>query len=52
MMKEGKAMVNYAQRPDGTIFFRLVFPNHQTEKGHIAQLLKIILETADRVDIV
>jgi glutamate/tyrosine decarboxylase-like PLP-dependent enzyme len=52
MVKEGKAMVNYAQRADGTIFFRLVFPNHQTERAHISELLKIILETADRLDIV
>lgn len=52
LIKEGKAMVNYAQRADGTIFFRLVFPNHVTEKGHVTELLKIILETADRIDIV
>lgn len=52
MVKEGRAMVNYAQRADGTIFFRLVFPNHQTQKSHISELLKIILETADRIDIV
>jgi glutamate/tyrosine decarboxylase-like PLP-dependent enzyme len=52
LVKEGRAMVNYAQRPDGTTFFRLVFPNHQTQKAHIAELLKIILETADRIDIV
>ncbi len=51
LVKEGKAMVNYAQRPDGTIFFRLVFPNHQTERSHISELLKMILETADRLDI-
>lgn len=52
LVKEGQAMVNYAQRPDGTIFFRLVFPNHQTQKCHIDKLLKLILETADRLDIV
>ena len=52
LVKEGKAMVNYAQRADGTIFFRLVFPNHQTQQKHISDLLKIILETADRIDIV
>ena len=52
LVKEGKAMVNYAQRTDGTIFFRLVFPNHQTERAHISELFKIILETADRIDIV
>jgi glutamate/tyrosine decarboxylase-like PLP-dependent enzyme len=52
LVKEGKAMVNYAQRADGTIFFRLVFPNHRTQKSHISELLKIILETADRLDIV
>ena len=52
LIKEGKAMVNYAERADGTIFFRLVFPNHKTQKAHISELLKIILETADRIDIV
>lgn len=52
LVKSGKALVNYAQRPDGTVFFRLVFPNHQTEKTHIIDLIKIILETADQVDIV
>jgi glutamate/tyrosine decarboxylase-like PLP-dependent enzyme len=51
LVKEGRAMVNYAQRADGTIFFRLVFPNHQTERAHISELLKIILETAGRLDI-
>jgi glutamate/tyrosine decarboxylase-like PLP-dependent enzyme len=52
LVREGRAMVNYAQRADGTIFFRLVFPNHQTQKAHVSELLKIILETADRVAIV
>ena len=51
LVKEGRAMVNYAQRPDGTIFFRLVFPNHQTQRSHVSELLKLILETADRLDI-
>lgn len=50
LVKEGRAMVNYAQRADGTIFFRLVFPNHNTQKSHVSELLKIILETADRLD--
>lgn len=52
LIKNGKAMVNYAQRPDGTIFFRLVFPNHKTQKSHVSELFKMILETADRLDIV
>ncbi|MCM2351488.1 MAG: aminotransferase class V-fold PLP-dependent enzyme [Bacteriovoracaceae bacterium] len=52
LVQEGRALVNYAQRADGTIFFRLVFPNHQTQKSHISELLKIILETANRLDIV
>jgi glutamate/tyrosine decarboxylase-like PLP-dependent enzyme len=52
LVKEGKAMVNYAQRADGTIFFRLVFPNHNTQEQHITELLRLILETAQRVDIV
>ncbi|HXH74130.1 MAG TPA: pyridoxal-dependent decarboxylase [Bacteriovoracaceae bacterium] len=51
LVKEGKALVNYAQRADGTIFFRLVFPNHQTQRAHIIELLKIIEETAQRVDL-
>lgn len=51
LVKEGRAMVNYAERADGTIFFRLVFPNHRTQKAHVSELLKIILETADRLDI-
>lgn len=52
LLKEGRAMVNYAQRPDGTIFFRLVFPNQRTQKSHVSELLKLILETAERLDIV
>lgn len=51
LVKEGKALVNYATRADGTIFFRLVFPNHQTQKGHVSELLKIILDTADQIEI-
>jgi glutamate/tyrosine decarboxylase-like PLP-dependent enzyme len=50
LIKNGKAMVNYAQRPDGTIFLRLVFPNPLTEKKHIINLLNLILEAADRQD--
>ncbi len=51
LVKEGKALVNYAQRPDGTVFLRLVFPNHQTEKANVAELLKLIEETAERIDL-
>src|SRR5690606_4662973 len=32
LVAKGQAMVNYAERPDGTIFFRLVIPNHHTKK--------------------
>jgi glutamate/tyrosine decarboxylase-like PLP-dependent enzyme len=49
LVKDGKAMVNYAQRPDGTIFFRLVFPNHLTQKTDIDLLLDLILETAQKL---
>ncbi len=52
LVKNGRALVNYAQRPDGTIFFRLVFPNHQTQHSHVDELIKIILETANHIDIV
>ena len=43
-------MVNYAQRADGTIFFRLVFPNHQTKGEHVAELMKLIEEKAALLD--
>ncbi len=50
LIHSGKAMVNYAERADGTIFLRLVFPNHQTEKSHVSELLKIISEVAEMVE--
>lgn len=42
LLHKGMAMVNYAERPDGTIFFRLVLPNHHTTKEHIDYLLDLI----------
>ena len=42
LVAKGSAMVNYAERPDGTIFFRLVLPNHHTTKEHIDYLLDLI----------
>jgi glutamate/tyrosine decarboxylase-like PLP-dependent enzyme len=50
LLASGKAMVNYAERADGTIFLRLVFPNHLTEKSHVSELLKIITEIADLIE--
>lgn len=49
LVNEGRALVNYAKRPDGTIFFRLVFPNHQTQKKHVTLLLNLIIEKADSI---
>lgn len=51
LLASGRAMVNYAERADGTIFFRLVFPNHLTEKSHVSELLKILTETAELVEL-
>ncbi|MGE3608706.1 MAG: aspartate aminotransferase family protein [Bacteriovoracaceae bacterium] len=51
LVKEGKALVNYAQRPDGTIFFRVVFPNHSTQKSDISELLKLIREKAEEIEL-
>lgn len=51
LLASGKAMVNYAERADGTIFLRLVFPNHQTQKSHVSELLKIITDIADLVEL-
>ncbi len=50
LLASGRAMVNYAERADGTIFFRLVFPNHLTQKSHVSELMKIITEIADLVE--
>lgn len=49
LVKSGKALVNYAERADGTTFFRLVFPNHQTEKAHVTELIKIIVDIAENL---
>lgn len=51
LLKHGLAMVNYAQRSDGTIFFRLVFPNHLTQKTHVTQLISLIVEQAEKLDL-
>jgi hypothetical protein len=51
LVKEGKSLVNYAKRSDGTIFFRLVFLNHQTQSLHIDELMQSILEIADGLDV-
>jgi glutamate/tyrosine decarboxylase-like PLP-dependent enzyme len=50
LIEGGKAMVNYAKRPDGTIFFRLVFPNHRTTKDDLVRLFDILEEVIDQVD--
>jgi glutamate/tyrosine decarboxylase-like PLP-dependent enzyme len=51
LLASGKAMVNYAERADGTILFRLVFPNHLTQKSHVSELLKIIQEIAELIEL-
>lgn len=51
LVKKGKALVNYAQRTDGTIFLRLVFPNHLTQKSDVAELLKQIIEIAEEIEL-
>ena len=51
LVNQGKCLVNYAKRSDGTIFFRLVFPNHQTQKFHIDLLMQSILEIAESLDV-
>lgn len=50
LLASGRAMVNYAERADGTIFLRLVFPNHLTQKSHVSELMKIVTEIADLVE--
>lgn len=50
LIESGKAMVNYAKRPDGVIFFRLVFPNHQTTSEDLVRLFDIIEGLIDQVE--
>jgi glutamate/tyrosine decarboxylase-like PLP-dependent enzyme len=50
MIKQGHAMVNYAQMNDGRLFFRLVFANNQTQTQDIDMLMKILLENIQQVD--
>lgn len=50
LVKTGRTLVNYAEKDDGTIFFRLVFPNHQTRPEHVTKLIGMIVETADALD--
>lgn len=50
LLASGKAMVNYAERADGTIFLRLVFPNHLTQKSHVSELLKHITDVAELIE--
>jgi glutamate/tyrosine decarboxylase-like PLP-dependent enzyme len=50
IVSEGKALVNYASRKDGAIFFRLVLPNHQTKPEHITELIDHIVDTAEHLE--
>lgn len=50
LIESGKAMINYAKRPDGTIFFRLVLPNHRTTKDDLVRLFDILETIIDQVD--
>jgi glutamate/tyrosine decarboxylase-like PLP-dependent enzyme len=47
---EGNALVNYATKKDGTIFFRLVLANQQTRPEHIRGLIDQIVATGERLD--
>ncbi len=50
LIDSGKAMINYAKRPDGTIFFRLVFPNHRTTKEDLVRLFDILEGISEQVE--
>lgn len=50
ILEDGEIMINYNQRPDGMVFFRLVFPNHQTQRNHVDHIMKVILSTADKIE--
>jgi glutamate/tyrosine decarboxylase-like PLP-dependent enzyme len=50
LVGEGSALVNYASRADGTIFFRLVLPNHQTTPEDLVGLFDLIEDAAELLD--
>jgi glutamate/tyrosine decarboxylase-like PLP-dependent enzyme len=50
LVGEGRALVNYATRADGTIFFRLVLPNQQTTRADLVGLFDLIEDAAELLD--
>lgn len=52
LVQRGKVLVNYAERPDKTIFFRLVSANNQTKKSdidHLMSELDLSIEALDQI---
>jgi glutamate/tyrosine decarboxylase-like PLP-dependent enzyme len=50
LVQRGKALVNYVELPNKTIFFRLVAANNQTTREDIDHLFKEIQESMELVD--
>lgn len=50
LVKNGRALVNYVQKPDGTTFFRLVTSNNQTTQDHIDRLFVELDESIKAID--
>jgi glutamate/tyrosine decarboxylase-like PLP-dependent enzyme len=42
LMKEGRFMTNFSRLDDGTIFFRHIFANSNTESHHIEELIEYL----------
>lgn len=50
LVQTGKALVNYAERSDGTLFFRLVMSNNQTTIQDLDNLIKALDESIEAMD--
>lgn len=50
LVQNGKALVNYVQKPEGLCFFRLVAANNQTTRADIDRLIKEIEASISAID--
>lgn len=50
LVREGRALVNFVQRPDGKTFFRLVTPNNETTQDSLDQLFEEITKSITSVE--
>lgn len=44
LVQSGKMMTNFSSWSDGTVFFRHIFANHETQNKHLDKLIDIIID--------